>query len=233
MSLTSQLLELKGIVLDLLFPSFCIGCGREGSLLCSSCLGSLPRIEPPFCVKCGKPLDKGNLCLDCEQEPSQIDGIRSPFHFDGVVREAVHQLKYKNLKAIVLPLAQLMAEYLQDNPLPCDVLVPVPLHHRRIRERGYNQSSLLARELGRLVSLPVVEDSLIRKVNTPPQTRMSAEERKKNVSEAFSCDGRLRDKAVLLIDDVATTGATLESCAIALKEAGAVSVWGLVLARGA
>ncbi len=231
MSVRGQLLKLKETVLDLLYPSFCIGCGREGELICSSCLKSLPRIEPPICLKCGKPIDRGNLCRFCEDEPPKIDGIRSPFRFDGLVKDAIYQLKYKNLKAIAHPLAQLMSEYLEDNPLPSDVLVPVPLHQRRIRERGYNQCSLLAGELGGLISLPVVSDSLVRKVNTPPQTRMSAEERKRNVSGAFSCGGRLRDKAVILIDDVSTTGATLESCAIALKEAGALSVWGFALAR--
>jgi len=130
-------------------------------------------------------------------------------------------------------LAQLLNDYLTANPVPGEVLVPVPLHRKRLRERGYNQSMLLAQELGKLNSLPVVDDCLIRKLHSPPQARTpTVDERRSNVADAFSCrDGRLRDKQVLLIDDVSTSGATLDACARALKEAGAASVWGLVLAR--
>ena len=110
--------------------------------------------------------------------------------------------------------------------------MPVPLHRKRLRERGYNQSSLLAKELGKLANLPVVDDCLIRQRHAPPQARTATvDERRSNVADAFSCrDGRLKGKQVLLIDDVATSGATLDACAPALK-AGATSVWGLVLAR--
>ncbi len=111
--------------------------------------------------------------------------------------------------------------------------MPVPLHRKRLRERGYNQSYLLAQELGKLTSLPVVDDCLIRKRHTPPQARTTnVDERRSNVADAFSCrDRSLEDKQVLLIDDVSTSGATLDGCARALKVAGATSVWGLVLAR--
>ena len=111
--------------------------------------------------------------------------------------------------------------------------MPVPLHKKRLRERGYNQSSLLARELGKLSSLPVVEDCLVRQKHTIPQARTSTiDERKSNIAGAFICrDQRLRDKQVLLVDDVATSGATIDACAAALRAAGATSVWGLVLAR--
>jgi ComF family protein len=119
------------------------------------------------------------------------------------------------------------------NPVPGEVLVPVPLHRKRLRERGYNQSSLLARELGKLIKLPVIDDSLIRKQFATPQTKTTTvDERRSNVVNAFTCpDHRLKDKQVLLIDDVSTSGATLDACAAALKAIGATSVWGLVLAR--
>jgi len=148
------------------------------------------------------------------------------------MRQAIHQLKYRNLRALIVPLAQLLRDYL-NNPMPAEILVPVPMHPKRLRERGYNQSGLLARELGKLTNLPVVDDCLIRQRHAPPQARTSnVDERRSNIADAFTCrDHRLRDKQVLLIDDVATSGATLDACAAALKASGAISVWGLVMAR--
>jgi len=127
----------------------------------------------------------------------------------------------------------LLQDYLATNPMPGEVLVPVPLHQKRVRERGYNQSGLLAKELGKLTSLPVVGDCLIRQRHAPPQTKtLTVTERRSNVANAFTCrDRRLQDKQVLLIDDVSTSGATLNACAAVLKADGAISVWGLVLAR--
>jgi ComF family protein len=149
------------------------------------------------------------------------------------MRQAIHQLKYRNLRALAVPLAELLNDYLTANPLPGEVLVPVPLHPRRLRERGHNQSQRLAEELSNLTNLPVTGDCLIRKHHTPPQARTATvEERRSNVTNAFTCvNDRLQDKQVLLIDDVSTSGATLDACAKALKTAGATSVWGLVLAR--
>ena len=149
------------------------------------------------------------------------------------MRQAIHQFKYHGVKALASPLAQLMAESLETKPVPADVIVPVPLHPRRLRERGYNQSGLLAQELGKRSGLPVTDKPLVRHRDAPAQARTaSAEARRNNVRGAFSCnDSRLEGKQVLIIDDVCTTGATLDSCAAALKEAGASSVWGLTLAR--
>jgi competence protein ComFC len=163
----------------------------------------------------------------------EIDGIRYPFRFDEVVRKAIHELKYRDLKAISPCLAELLADYLMRNPLPGEALVSVPLHPRRLRERGYNQSGLLSRELGKRIGLPVIEDCLIRVKQAQPQVRaVDVEERRRNVADAFSCrDERVSGKQIILIDDVCTSGATLESCAAALKGSGAKSVWGLTLAR--
>jgi ComF family protein len=149
------------------------------------------------------------------------------------MRQAIHQLKYKNLRALAGTLAGFLSDYLAANSMLGEVLVPVPLHPKRLRERGYNQSILLAKELGKLAGLPVVEDCLMRKRYALPQARTSTmEERRDNVAGAFACrDRRLRDKQVLLIDDVSTTGATLDACAAVIKSAGAASMWGLVLAR--
>jgi len=149
------------------------------------------------------------------------------------MRQAIHEIKYRNLRALAAPLAKLLHEYLVTNPVPGDVLVPVPLHRKRMRERGYNQSGLLAHELGKLISLAVLDDCLIRQQHSSPQARTaSVGERQSNVTGAFTCrDGRLRGKKVLLIDDVSTSGATLNACAGVLKSAGATSVWGLVMAE--
>ena len=188
---------------------------------------------PPLCPKCGRPQSSVMLCPGCLGWQAEIDGIRSPFRFDGAIRQAIHELKYRNLRALAVLLAQLLDDYLAISPVPGEVLVPVPLHQKRLRERGYNQSRLLAQELGKLTNLPVVDDCLIRQRHAPPQARTpTVDERRSNVADAFSCrDRRLQDKQVLLIDDVSTSGATLDACARVLKETGATSVWGLVLAR--
>jgi ComF family protein len=187
---------------------------------------------PPFCPRCGRPQPSGIVCPSCWQRPTEIDGIRSPFRFDEVIRKAIHELKYRNLRAISPRLAELLADYLEKNPLPGDALLGVPLHPRRLRERGYNQSDLVAEELGKHIGLPVIEDCLVRVREAQPQVRAAdVEERRRNVADAFVCsDESVSGKRIILIDDVCTSGATLESCAAALKNKGATSVWGLTLA---
>ncbi len=214
------------------FPPWCIGCGREGEYICDACRQQLPFIYPPVCSVCGRPLTVDNTCPGCIGTQAEIDGIRAPFLFGGVIRQAIHQLKYYNLKAIAPVLAGFLHDFLVENPMPGDVLVPVPIHKKRERERGYNQSSLIARELGRMTGISLVEECLIRKINTPPQVRTtSAAERHKNIADAFTCvDRRLAGKNILLIDDVSTSGATMNTCAGVLKAAGAASVWGLTIA---
>ena len=228
-----RLTKIRGLALDLLFPRWCVGCGREGDFICPDCRQSLPRITPPLCPKCGLPQASANLCSSCLDWAADIDGIRAPFRFDGVVRQAIHELKYRNLRALAGPLARLLNGYLLGDPLPAQVLVPVPLHPKRMRERGYNQSYLLAKELGKLAGWPVVSDCLVRERHSLPQARTaSVGERRANVSDAFAGrHRRLEGRQVLLIDDVSTSGATLDACARTLKEAGAASVWGLTLAR--
>ena len=233
MNVLPPVAKLKGMAFDLLFPKWCVGCGKEGDFICPSCRRLISQIVPPLCPRCGKHQPSGILCPSCVSWQAEIDGIRSPFQFDGVMRQAIHQLKYGNIRALAKPLAKLLNDYLITNPIPGEVLVPVPLHQKRLRERGYNQSSLLANELGKLINLPVIDDCLVRQQHAPPQARtLTVEERRSNVADAFTCTNlRLKDKQVLLIDDVSTSGATLDACAAALKLAGVTSVWGLVLAR--
>ena len=225
--------RLIGLVLDSFFPRRCVGCGKVGEFVCPECLAKLPRLVRPLCPRCGRPQASGIVCPSCRQRQTEIDGIRSVFRFDDVIRKAIHELKYRNLKAISPCLGELLANYLSANPLPGEALVPVPLHPRRLKERGYNQSRLLTKELGRRVGLPVIEDCLIRVKQAQPQVRAAdVEERRRNVADAFACrDDKVSGKQIILIDDVSTSGATLESCAAALKKEGATSVWGLTLAR--
>ncbi len=228
-----HVVRLKEVALDLLFPQKCVGCGSEGYLLCQSCCRSLPRIMPPLCPRCGSPQPGGVLCSACAGWQAEIVALRSPFRFEGVIRKAVHQLKYNNLRGLAAPLAGLLNEYLVDNPVPGDVLVPVPLHGKRLATRGYNQSGLLPSELGKLNGLPVKDACLIRQRQTPPQARTAnVNERRNNVAGAFACcDQRLIGQRVILMDDVSTSGATLNECAAALKAGGASEVRGLTLAR--
>ena len=236
-----QLKGLRGVALDFLFPRFCVACGKEGDFICNSCQTELARIESPVCQKCGKPLtnhfdspaDNQFFCSSCVNWQTDIDGIRSVFRFEGVIRKAVHEFKYRNLRAIAGQLSHLIGDYLTENYIPFDVIVAVPLHPGRLRERGYNQSLLLVNELSDLTGSPVNESCLVRKVYNVPQAKThSVEERRQNVIGIFICVNEdLLGKRVLLIDDVTTSGATLNACAAALKTGGALSVWGLTLAR--
>lgn len=234
--------SLAALVTNLLFPPRCVGCGRLGLLLCPSCLQAAPRLRPPYCQKCGKPLgtspgtrllSKSSLCPLCQESPLEIEGVRSPYLFTGVMRQAIHAFKYGDLSSLAPLLGHLLAEYMGDNPMPVEVVVPVPLHPQRRRERGYDQAELLAGHLAQGLGLPLGRGWLVRQRPTPPQVRTtSAAERRENVQGAFAPGAALEPgRAVLLVDDVCTTGATLEACARALRQGGAAAVWGLTLAR--
>lgn len=224
---------LQKTIVDFFFPIYCVGCKKEGDFLCHNCLPKLPRILSPFCQKCGRPESTGSLCPTCWGWDAKIDGIRSPFRFDGIISQAIYQLKYHNLRAIAGYMAELLHNYLVVNPIPGDTLMSVPLHSKRLRQRGYNQSDLIAKKLSKLEGLQMIDRCLSRQKDNPPQTKTkNVEERRRNVVDAFICsDKSLSGKRVILIDDVCTSGATLEACAVALKTVGVSSVWGLTLAR--
>lgn len=224
--------SLRSQFLDLFFPPHCVGCRRVGAWLCAECLDQAPRVEPPFCIRCGGVVAANGLCARCRTSPLRIECIRSVVYFEGVFREAMHQFKYRGRTGLAEPLGDLMAAYWMQHSVPIDVVAPVPLHATRLRERGYNQAALLAREMARRVGLAVDDQTLTRQRATASQVDLSARQRQQNVRAAFCCSGNgLADKRVLLIDDVCTTGATLEACAVALYEGGAHSVQALTLAR--
>jgi ComF family protein len=193
----------------------------------------MPHALPPRCPLCWQPERRGEMCGRCVQSRPAFAGARSLYLYQGTVREAVHALKYNHLSALARPMAEMMAVYLEAEALPVDLVVPVPLFGRRQRLRGYNQSALLARELARLGGLPLAERGLARRRDTPPQARsVDAEARRRNVAGAFAADGRrVEGRRVLLVDDVMTTGATLDACAQALRQVGVASVWALTFAR--
>lgn len=222
----------KQAFLDLLFPPRCAGCHKLGDWLCEACLASIERVRPPICPRCGRPVPHARLCAVCRRTPSSLDSIRAVAYFEGSLREAIHSFKYENNRNLAGPLGRLLCDYVAEHPLPADAIVPVPLHVNRLRERGYNQSALLGRELSRQTGLPVVEDVLHRIRETVPQVNLDAQSRRQNVRDAFQCaNHRLRGLRVVLIDDVCTTGATLNACGVALRQIGVVSVQGLTLAR--
>ena len=234
-SLQTAIRSLARSALDLLLPLHCLGCRREGDVLCARCIEGLSRLEPPFCDTCAQPNVNGQ-CQWCLEHPVMIDGIRAPYLFEGPLREAVHRLKYRGWRAAAPVLGGLLAGYLEHHKFPAQttgqVLVPVPLHPRRLRSRGYNQSHLLAKEAGKLLEIPVRQDLVRRAKDSPPQVEVrSPEQRRANVAGSFEAASGVEGLSILLVDDVATTGTTLFACAAALKDAGAVSVWGLVLAR--
>jgi ComF family protein len=161
-----------------------------------------------------------------------VQGIRSACLFEGTLREAIHRFKYRNMRALAQPLGGLLVDAWHPLSQAIEVLVPVPLHRRRLRERGYNQSHLLALRLGAATGVPVVGDTLRRVRYTASQTHLGTLERRENVANAFAvADDRLRGKRVALVDDVCTTGATIEACGAALMAEGVGSVWALTVAR--
>jgi ComF family protein len=225
------LLKLTRAGLDLLFPMQCAGCRREGGILCAECTEGLARLSTPYCGLCASP-NTFSPCRTCRESPLDVDAIRAPYLMEGAIKEAVHVFKYRGVRAAAPELGRLLAHYWAGHPMPVDIIVPVPLHPRRLRSRGYNQSALLGRELANLTGLALAGDLLARTKDATPQTGTASRgQRRSNVEGSFRCSQEVAGQKVLLVDDVATSGSTLSACAAALKAAGAGSVWGLTLAR--
>jgi competence protein ComFC len=163
-----------------------------------------------------------------------LDGARAACRFEGVARKAIHDLKFRRVRGRAELLGDWLAEAVERRHLAIDLLVPIPLAPGRLRTRGFNQSELIARRLGDRVDVPVLGTCLERVRETPPQVGRSMEERRANVIGAFACrePSLAEGRRICLVDDVMTTGATMRSCAEALRASGAARVFGLVVARG-
>ena len=221
----------RGLV-DTIYPMECAGCGDMGKIICGKCSDRLPWLGDSRCQVCSMPTEE-RICLRCAETQRSFDGIRAPFRYEGSVRRAILALKYGGIKAAAPQLGLMMAEYLNAVDVPGDVLVPVPMHGQRRRERGYNQAELLSREISRNTRLRHENGVLMRTRHVEPQARTTEGiQRSVNVAASVAVPEGLRldGSAVILVDDVATTGSTMDVCAEALKGAGAESVWGLVLA---
>jgi ComF family protein len=227
--------QLVWAAVDLILPPQCGGCERVGFRYCPDCLTALQYLTPPVCERCGEPLARGETarCAACRRglRPA-LNGTRSVAFFEGPLQNALHRLKYRRDIVLADTLAGLLREVWQTHAVPGELVVAVPLSPRRLRERGYNQAGLLARGFAELAGLQYAPQGAARVRHTPSQVGLTAEQRRANVTGAFAGNPRaVAGRRVILVDDVRTTGATLEACAQALRSAGAASVWALTLAR--
>ena len=227
-------------VLDLGFPPRCVGCASPGAWICRRCWSSVSWLPPDRCIECSSPLESAGLCPLCLQRGSSIGGgrinVTAVARFEGIARKAVHELKYKGHRDVATVLGPVMAQRVD---LGVATIVSVPLHWKRKRSRGYNQSELLARNIAGAMGCRVDASSLRRQSNTRDQIRLDAAARRANVAGVFLWTGGKITGPVLIVDDVYTTGATLNACADAVRRAacadavrraGATPVEGVVFA---
>ena len=220
-------------LLNYFFPSACVICGlpvleRRYTAACPDCWSTLTPITAPFCPRCGMPAPAiEGPCGQCRTGANAFDLARSAVFFNDTARELIHHFKYAARVSLARPISQILGQSLQEHPFAADFVIPVPLHRTRERNRGYNQARLIAR------GLPLRMDNAIvrRRKNTLSQTGLSRSQRSDNLAGAFEVVSNITGKAVLLIDDVMTTGATMNEMAKVLKKAGARRVEVLTFAR--
>jgi ComF family protein len=219
-------------LLELVFPPRCVGCGKRGFSLCQQCRAELPMLEAGICARCSSLRPANGTCRGCRQLSPQLMSIRAVCSYRGAARKAVHIFKFRSGRYLAPVLGELLRAELKRRPIRADLLIPVPIAPGRLRDRGYNQTELLAHQIVGIVGARFAPDLLQRKDRTP-QLTLSAADRMTNLEGAFTCVApeRVKEKRILLVDDVCTTGATLSACAEALVEAGAARVSAIVFAR--
>lgn len=226
--------------LDFLMPKTCVHCGRdlepsEEEPLCGDCFGRLRQIVFPYCRRCGVFLESGGAhCFSCRGGSFKCEKIRAAFSYGSEIQSLVEAFKYRGRDYLARPLARWMAEAFlgYEEILEAEIFVPVPLHPKRLKERGFNQSLLLAQEISRRLKRPLSE-AVKRVAHTKAQWNLGRKERLENIQNAFESDSatEVKGRVLCLVDDVCTTGGTLEECAKALKKAGAGKIYAFVLAR--
>ncbi len=224
----------KAKVLQLIYPPTCPYCGdvlspgEQGC--CGECKKMLSYVEPPVCEKCGAELMDSNerMCRRCKSGSRSFDKGFPVLNYESPAKEGVLALKYKHRKEYAAYFAtEILKKHGRDFcALAPEALVPVPVHRKKYKRRGYNQAELLAVELSRVLHVPVENDLIIRAVNTPPQKRYSPEIRERNMKTAFQIGEKsVNYRSVLLVDDIYTTGSTIEACTRLLKQRGVERVY--------
>lgn len=216
----------------MLFPPSCGGCEKIGHRWCNYCQQNLTPLPALVCDICGEPQKLSGICTKCKVSRPPYKALRSWVVFKDPVRSALHKLKYRQNIGLGGILAWPLAEYVEALNWDIDMLVPIPLSQQRLSERGYNQVALIAHPLAMIHRWNYAPGALQRIKYTRSQVGLTVEQRQENVNNAFLANPRLvHNKKVLLMDDVATTGATLNSASRALVEAGASNVYALTAAR--
>lgn len=218
--------------LDWLYPPLCGGCGKRGSRWCPDCAHEARIIVPPICQICGQKINSSRICSRCEDEPPDYTALRSWAAFVDPVRAAVHKLKYRRDIALGEALSRPLIKYLIQLNWDIDLVVPVPMSVAHIKERGYNQAVLLAKPIALRCGLEYKSKALLKVRETLKQVGLSLPERRKNLEGAFKVNGAfVAKKNILIVDDVVTSGSTMEACSDVLLAEGANKVYGLTLAR--
>lgn len=254
--------KIKELLLDLLFPKFCLNCNKEGTYLCQDCFSLIDIFKRQYCPFCSSPkiVPDGKTCNSCRKS-KKLAGLYCAVSYDNfIVKKLINQFKYEPyIKELSKPLAFLIVTHLinlnpvrdsenkeetqkenisnEVNNLPNFkefILVPVPLHKKKLKQRGFNQASEIGKELSKNLKVPLFDNVLIKIKQTLAQVELKKEQREKNIKGVFNCQKPelIKNKKILLVDDILTTGSTMEECARVLKTAGAKQVWGVVVARG-
>ncbi len=238
-------LQISNFLLELFFPSFCLGCQQEGVLLCQDCKSTLEISEYNYCLCSKNPLrlpqeNKNGKCSRCQDKKLSGLYFALPYQEKFLTKKLIYQFKYPPyLKTLAKDLTSILIEHFvlaknnTDNIWENGVLVPVPMEKRKMKNRGYNQAEELAKELSKTLKIPMVSGNLIKIKATLPQIKLSAKERSENLKNAFLVKnpGELKNKKIFLVDDVYTTGSTMEECANVLRTSGVKQVWGIAIAR--